>query len=138
MTLTYHKINTFVQDIANGFHNFTPSTGNQYAVVLTDVAPSATDSSFSGEISYANFSGVNPNYLTTSSSSQTSGTETVKFNNLTMAATGTIPQFRYIGIKNITTSKIVSWYDYGSELNITTGLNLFISFDGTTGFIQIT
>lgn len=137
MTITYNKINSFTNDLSSGLHNFTPSTGNQYAVVLTDTAPTATSTSFAGEISYANFSGSNPNYLTITSSGQTGGTEIVKFNNLTMTATGTIPQFRYVGIKNVTTGKVVCWFDYGSELNIVAGGGLVVSFDGTNGFLQL-
>ena len=137
MSVAYNKINVFVSDLASGSHNFTPSTGNQYAVALTDTAPTTSSTTFVGEISYANFSGSNPNYLTISSASQTSGTETVKVTNLTLTATGTIPQFRYVGIKNITTSKVVCWFDYGSEINMVLGDSLTINFDATNGLLQI-
>ena len=134
---SYNKINTFVADLANGLHNFTVSTGNQYAVALTDTAPTASSTSFAGEISYANFSGSNPNYLTVSASSQSSGTEVVKMTNLTLTATGTIPQFRYVGIKNTTTSKVVCWFDYGSEINMINGDTFAVNFDGTNGLLQL-
>lgn len=137
MSLTYNKINTFVADLANGSHNFTVSTGNQYAVYLTDTAPTAASTSPTGEISYANFSGANPNYITITASSQTSGTEKVVVNNLTMTATGAIPQFRYVGIKNVTTSKVVAWFDYGSEVNMVANDALIINFDQTNGLLQI-
>ena len=138
MPLAYNKINSFVADLANGSQNFTVSTGNQYAVALTDTAPTASSTSFTGEISYANFSGVNPNYLTIISSGQTGGVEKVVISNLLMSATGTIPQFRYIGIKNVTTGKVVAWFDYGSELNITVGQVFNIQFDATNGLLQLT
>lgn len=137
MSVAYNKINTFVADLANGSHNFTVSTGNQYAVALTDTAPTASSTSFTGEISYANFSGTNPNYLTVSSSGQTSGTQVVKMSNLTMTASGTVPQFRYVGIKNVTTSKVVAWYDYGSEINMVSSDTFVVSFDATNGLLQI-
>ena len=137
MSLTFNKINTFVADLANGSHNFTVSTGNQYAVYLTDTAPTSSSTTPSGEISYSNFSGSNPNYLTVSSSAQSSGTEVVKITNLTLTATGTIPQFRYIGLKNVTTSKVVGWWDYGSEVNMVNGDTLAVNFDATNGVIQL-
>lgn len=124
-------------DLANGSHNFTVSTGNQYAVYLTDTAPTAASTSPTGEISYANFSGSNPNYITVTASSQSSGTEKVVVANLTMTATGTIPQFRYVGVKNVTTSKVVAWFDYGSEVNMVSGDTFTVNFDQANGFIQI-
>ena len=63
MSATYNKINVFVGDLANAGHNF---GSNQLAVALTDTAPTSatTDgATFPGEISYANFSGANPNEL---------------------------------------------------------------------------
>ena len=139
MSLAYNKINLFTADLANGSHNFTVSTGNQYAVALTNTAPTTGQAgeSFAGEISYANFSGSNPNYLTISSSAQTSGTEIVKITNLTMTATGTVPVFRYIGIKNITTSKVVCWFDYTTAINMVVGDVLVVNFDSTNGLLQI-
>ena len=132
MPATYNKINVFVGDLANAGHNFGT---NQLAVALTDTAPTASTgdgATFPGEISYANFSGSNPNYITTTSATQTSGTLSLVLVNLVMTASGTVPQFRYVGIKNVTTSKVICWFDYGSEINMQNGDTFTVNFSSNT------
>lgn len=57
--------------------------------------------------------------------------------------TGTIPQwypasfsFRYVVFYDVSTSKIISYYDFGSDQSISSALSL--SFDGTNGYLKIT
>ena len=136
MASTYNKINLFVADLANKAHNL---GSDQLAVALTDTAPTTGQAgeSFAGEISYANISGVNPNYITTTSSTQTSGTYKLILAQLTMTATGNVPPFRYVGIKNTTASKVICWFDYGSEINMISGDQFIVQFDNTNGLLQI-
>ena len=134
MSLNFNKINIFVQNLGLAGHNLST---DQLAVALSDTAPTATVTSFANEISYANVSGSNPNYLTTTSWTNSSGTSKLLLASLTMTATGTVPQFRYIGIKDVTTSKVIAWFDYGSEINMQNGDSITITPDGTNGLIQI-
>ena len=132
--MTFNKINTFVADLANGSHNLAT---NQLAVALTDTAPTSASTSFAGEIAYTNFVGTHPNYITTTSSTQTAGLYKLLVGVIVMTASGTVPQFRYIGIKNVTTSKVIGWFDAGVEINLTVGQQLDLNFDLTNGLLQI-
>ncbi len=131
-TLTGNKINVAILHIVTDDNLST----DQFAIYLTDTAPTAASTAPTGEISYANFSGSNPNYLTISSSSQTSGAYKLIFSNLTMTASGVVPQWRYIGIKDVTTSTVVCWYDFGSEVNMGSSDTFVLTAD-TNGQIQI-
>jgi len=133
---TFNKLNYFVQDVANKVHNL---ASDQLTIALTDVAPTATNHVLADltTISLSNLSSPN---ITTTSSTQTSGTYNLKLTNLTLTASDTVPQFRYVVIYNsITASKnLIGWYDYGTELNMNVNDTLVISFDGTNGLISIT
>lgn len=133
---TFNKFNTFVADVANKVHNL---GSDQLTVALSDAAPVATNTVLANitQISYTNLSSRN---ITTTSSAQTSGTYNLKLTNLTLTASGTVAQFRYIVIYNSTTGSgnLIGWYDYGSEVNMANGDTFTISFDGTNGLISIT
>ena len=131
---TYNKFNVFVADIANKVHNL---ASDQLRVALTDTSPTATDSTLKTEISYTNLSGTNPTYITTTSSTQTSGTYKLILANLTLTATGAVGPFRYIEIYNNTASKLIGWYDYGSEVTLASGDTFTVNFDATNGLIQL-
>lgn len=134
---TFNKFNFFVQDVANKIHNL---GSDQLAVALTDVAPTATNHVLADltQISYTNLSSRN---ITTTSSTQTSGTYNLKLNNLTLTASGTVAQYRYIVIYNSTAASgnLIGWYDNGSEVNLINSGDIFaINFDATNGLISIT
>jgi hypothetical protein len=133
---TYNKFNAFVADIANKVHNL---GSDQLTVALSDTLPVSTNSVIANitQISYTNLSSRG---ITTSSSTQSSGTYNLKLTNLTLTATGTVAQFRYIIIYNSTASggPLIGWYDYGSEVNLINGDSFAISFDGTNGLLSIT
>ncbi len=133
---TFNKFQAFVAALANGTHNL---GSNQLTVALTDVAPVATNSVLADltQIIYTNLSSRN---ITTSSSSQTSGTYNLKLSNLTLTATGNVAQFRYIVIYNSTagSGNLIGWYDYAAELNLINSDQFVISFDATNGLLSIT
>jgi hypothetical protein len=134
MSLAFQKLNIFPLNLSNAGYNL---GSDQLRVVLTDTAPTATVTSFAGEIAYTNFSGANPTYLTTTSNTQTSGVQKLIMANLTMTSIGTIPQWRYIGIYDQTTSKVIAWFDYGSEVNMLNTDTITFNFDATNGLLQI-
>lgn len=132
---TYNKFNFFVQDIANKIHNL---GSDQLVVALTDTVPVATNHVLTDltQISYTNLSSRN---ITTSSSLQTSGTYNLILNNITLIASGTVAQFRYVVVYNGTAAaaNLIGWYDNGSEVNMTSGAEFIVSFDQTNGLISL-
>ncbi len=135
---TLNFFNPFKANVENAQLNL---GSDQLAIALTDSAPVNTNAVIGDitQISYTNFTG-SPSYLalTTTSSTQTSGTYNLKLSNPTYTATGTIPAFRYVVVYDQTTSKLICWYDTGSEQSVSGGGNFAITFDGTNGLYSKT
>jgi hypothetical protein len=98
-------------------------------------APVATNTQLSDltQVSYTNLSTRN---ITTSSSSNSSGTYKLVLTDLTLTASGgSVAAFRYVVIYNDTATNdlLLGWYDYGSDLTLANGESLLIDFDGTNG-----
>lgn len=134
---TFTKFNVFTLDIAQKVHNL---GSDQLKVALTNSVPLVTNTVLANitEITYTNLSTRN---ITTSSSTQTSGTYKLVLTNLTMTSTGgTTGPFRYIVIYNSTTGSgnLIAWYDYASALTLQDGDSLTLNFDATNGLLQIT
>ena len=148
---TLTKIADFVEHVAEGTHNL---GADQLAVALSNTAPgsetpTAPTSDGGGilgnvtQIAYTNLSGTNPRNLTTSSSSQTSGTYTLVLADLTLTASGgSVGPFQYIYVYNEAATTpvdaLIGYYDYGSALTLNDGESLTIDFDATNGALTIT
>lgn len=131
-TSSLYFFNSFVEDVQEKVHNM---GSDSLKVALTNSAPSAANTQLSDitEISYTNCSS---RVLTTSSSSQTSGTYKLVLTDLTLTASGgSVGPFRYIVVYNDTTAadKLCFYYDYGSALTLSDGQSLTLDFDGTNG-----
>jgi hypothetical protein len=115
---------------------YTAST-DQFTVALTAAAnaPVATNTVLANltEVAYTNLSTRN---LTTSTSSQTSGTFTQLFADLVLTASGAVATFRYVVIYNNTPTSpadpLLCWYDYGSDLTLASGETLNLDFTTST------
>lgn len=134
---TFNKLNGFVEHLAEKVHNLasdqivvalsntdpgsegTPPTGATTACVLANVT----------QISYTNLSSRN---LTTSASSQTSGTYKLVLTDLVLTASGSVGPFRYIYIYNDTPTSpadpLIGYYDYGSSLTLASGETFTLDF----------
>jgi hypothetical protein len=135
---TYNKHQPFVEAVAEKKHNL---GSDQLAVALCAAAnaPVAANGVLTDltQISYTNLSSRN---LTTSASSQSSGTYKLVINDLTLTASGgPVAAFRYIDIYNDTATNddLICWFDYGSALTLADGETLTLDFDGTNGLLQI-
>lgn len=128
---SFQKFNVFVADLANKVHNLGSDT---LRVALTDTTPTATDTVLQSEISYTNLS---TRTITTTSSTQTSGTYKLLLAQLTLTASGAVGPFRYVEIYNNTASKLIGWYDYGSEVTLANGDTFIVGFDVANGLLQI-
>ena len=134
-TATFNKFNSFVADIANKVHNL---GSDQLQLALTDVAPVAGNTQLSNitEISYTN---VSSRAVTTSSCTQTSGLLKLICEALTLTASGTVPQFRYVVLYNTVPANknLIAWWDYGAEINMQNSESLAVNFDQSNGVLQI-
>lgn len=136
---SFQKFDQFVEDLAKGVHNL--STG-QLKVALTNTAPVAGNSVYAdltSPLPTTNLSGGTPFNITTTSCEQTSGTLSLVLVDLTLTATGTTSNFRYVVLYNDTPTSpadpLIGWYDYGSSIALNSGETFLIDFAATT--IQI-
>ncbi len=114
---TFNKFNVFVADVANKVHNL---GADQITVALSSTIPTAgmaNLAALTGEINYTNLSARD---LTTTSSTQTSGTYTLVLEDLILTASGAVATFRYVAIYNSTAAggPLIGWYDYGSNVTM--------------------
>jgi len=138
---TFNKFQPFVEDLAEKVHNL---ASDQLKIALTNTAPTAglgTYSQLTSPLSTTNLSGATPFNVTTSSSSQTSGTYKLVCADLTLTATGAVGPFRYVVLYNDTPTSpadpLIGWYDYGSSISLANGETFTIDFDGTNGVLTI-
>lgn len=135
---TYQKFNSFVEAVAEKAHNLGSDT-LKVALCAAANAPVASNTILANltEISYTNLSART---LTTSSSSQTSGTYKLVLADLSLSASGgSVAPFRYVVIYNdtATNKELIGFYDYGSEVTLAGGDQFVIDFDAGTGVIQL-
>lgn len=137
---TFNKINAFVENLAEGVHNFQSHT---LKVMLTNSAPSASNTVKTDitEISAGNGYTAGGATVTTSSSSQTSGTYRLVCADVVFTATGAVGPFRYAVLYNDTPTSpadpLIGWWDYGSSLELANGETFTVDFDGTNGVLSL-
>jgi type IV pilus biogenesis protein CpaD/CtpE len=136
---SFNKFNAFVADVANKAHNLGSDT---LKVMLTNTAPIAANAVKAdiSEIAAGNGYAAGGAQATQVSSSQSSGTYTLKLNNVTFTASvGSIGPFRYCVLYNSTpvAGNLIGYYDYGTALTITAGNSFQVQFDGTNGVLQL-
>lgn len=133
---SFQKFNSFVEAVAEKTHNLGSDT---LKVALTNSAPSASNTVLANitEISYTFLSSRT---ITTSSSTQTSGTYKLVLADLTLTTTGgSTGPFRYIVIYNdtATNDELIAYYDYGSAVTLNDGDSFVIDFDSSNGLLTI-
>jgi hypothetical protein len=135
MSVAYNKFNAFTAAIANKVHNL---ASDQLTIALTNVIPTAANAVLSDitQISYTNLSSRN---LSTTSSTQTSGTYKLVVADLTLTASGAVPTFQYIVIYNSTTGSgnLICWYDYGIPVTLGNPDQFVVDLDQVNGVLQI-
>lgn len=132
---TFTKFNSFVEAVAEKKHDL---GSDQLVIALTNSAPAASNTQLS-DISEITYTGLSSRNITTSSSLQTSGTYKLVCADLTLTASGTIPEFRYVVLYNddATNDELIAYYDRGSAVNMVSGDTFTIDFDGTNGVLTI-
>ena len=143
---TLNKVYGFVEHLAEKMHNL---GADQLVVALSNTAPSAESTrpdlltancilANVSQISYTNCSSRN---LTTTTSSQSSGTYALVLADLVLTATGTVGPFRYVYIYNssatLATNPLIGYYDYGSSITLASGETFTIDFDNVSGVLTL-
>ena len=133
---SFNKFNSFSEAVTEKVHNL---GSDQLVVALTNSAPAATNTVLADitEISYTNLSSRN---VTTSSSSQTSGTYKLVLADLVLTSSGgSTGPFRYVVLFNTTATndELIGWYDYGSSITLLAGETLTVDFDGSAGALTL-
>lgn len=135
---TFNKINSFVEALAEKVHNLGSDT---ITVALCNAAnaPVATNTQLSDltQIAYTNLSS---RVVTTTSSSQTSGTYRLILQDLILTASGgSVAAFRYVVLYNdtATNDELIGFADYGSDLTLADGETITIDFDGVNGVLSL-
>jgi hypothetical protein len=142
---SFNKVNDFV---LNAVHNMDLES-DQVVVALSNTAPGseATNPTTDGngvlanvtQIAYTNLSSRN---VTTTSSTQTSGTYKLVLSDITLTSTGgSTGPFRYVYLYNDTVTTpadpLIGYYDYGSSLTLNDGDSLTVDFSAANGVLQI-
>lgn len=132
---TFTKINSFVEFLAEKRINLGSDT---LTVALTNTAHTSTWDELADltQVSYANCSS---RVITTTSSTQTTGTYKLVLADLTLTATGTVGPFRYVYVYDDTATNddLIAYYDYGSSITLNNGDTFIIDFDASGGFLTI-
>ncbi len=141
---SFTKVNDFVENAVEGMNLGTDTL----AVALSNTAPGSESTNPTGDsggilanvtqISYTNCSSRT---LTTSSSSQASGTYKLVVADLTLTASGTVGPFRYIYLYDDTVTSpadpLIGLYDYGASVTLNNGDTFTLDFSPSNGVIQL-
>lgn len=135
---TYTKFFPFVEALAEKKHNL-GSDQLKVALCASANAPAQANGVLTDltEINYTNLSSRN---ITTTSSSQSSGTYKLVLQDLTLSASGgAVAAFRYVVIYNdtATNDELIGFYDYGTDLTLADGESLLINFDDSNGLFTL-
>jgi hypothetical protein len=128
----FNKFQPWVEYLTEGVNTGTDS----FVVALTNSAPSAANGVLS-DITQITYTNLSSRALTTASSAQTGGVQTVDFNDIVLTASGgSVGPFRYLVIYDDTVASdpLVGWYDYESAITLADGEALTVTFAGTGCF----
>ena len=124
---TYDKFQAWAENMVEAAN----LGSDQFVIALSNTAPVATNSVLANitEITYTNLSSRN---VTTTSSSQASGTYTLVLADLVMTATGAVGPFRYVVLYDDTVAgdPLVGWWDYGSSITMANAETFTVDFTG--------
>jgi len=135
------KFQPFVENVAEKVHNLGSDT---LKFALSNTGPNATDGTFSQitEITAQNGYSAGGTQSTISSSAQTSGTYKLVLADVVFTASGgSFGPFRYVILYNDTPTSpadpLIGYYDYGTNITITTGNTFTVDCDASAGVLTI-
>ena len=135
MAITLTKINSFVENLAEGAINL---GGTGLTVALTNTAHDAAWDELA-DLTQVSYDNLSSRVLTVSSSAQTAGTYKLVLADLTLTASGAVGPFQYIYVYDdaSTGDKLIGYYDYGSAITMANTDTLKLDFDASTGALTI-
>ena len=141
---SFVKVNDFVEAMAEKKHDLGSDT---LTIALSDTAPASESSNplsdgngVLANVTQVAYTNLSTRVLTTSSSTQTSGTYKLVLADLILTASGgAVAGFRYIYIYNdtATNDELIGSYDYGSTLVLQDGDTFTIDFDASGGVLTV-
>lgn len=144
---TFTKVNDFVEHVAEGVHDL---SSDILTIALSNTAPASEASNPTADgngvlanvTEIASYANLSSRVLTVSASAQTGGTYKLTISDITLTASGSVPQFRYVYIFNDTPTTpvidpLIAVYDYGSAVDMATSETFDIDFDDANGLLQL-
>ena len=137
---SFNKFQSFVELVAEKAHNLGSDT---LKVMLTNSAPVNTNTVKANltEIAAGNGYTAGGTAAVQSSSAQSAGVYKLVCADVVFTASGgSIGPFRYAVLYNdtATNDELIGWWDYGSNVTLSTGESFTVDFDATNGVLQIT
>lgn len=135
----YNKFQSFVEAISEKVHNL---GADVLKVALSNTLPVNTNTQLSNITQIAGVNGYTTGgtAATLTSSVQTAGTYKLVLQDVTFTASGgSIGPFQYVVLYNdtATNDELISWYDYGTAITITSGNSFTVDFDASAGVLTI-
>jgi hypothetical protein len=136
---TFNLVNSFKEAMPEKVHNL---GSDSLKLLLTNSAPVATNTVKGNltEISAGNGYSAGGASVSTTSSSQSSGTYKLIIGAVVFTASGgSIGPFRYAALYNDTAAsdELIGWIDIGSNVTLADGESYTFNFHSTNGVIQI-
>jgi hypothetical protein len=129
---SFYKFNAFVEAVAEKKHNL---GSDQLKIALTNSAPNAATNAVLTDITEISYTYLSSRNVTTSSSSQTSGTYSLVNSDLTITSSGgSTGPWRYIVLYNDTATNkdLIGYYDYSTSTTLLDGDSTVLDFASTT------
>jgi hypothetical protein len=140
-TVSYNKVNQFVEDLAKGVHNFTAGSTTLRVMLTTNAASSFSVKSNFTEIAASGGYTSGGNSASIAGSAQTGGTYKLTLGSPAQwsASASTFPSFQYAVLYNDTATNdpVIGYWNYGSAVTLGNGETFDVVFDGTNGVLQI-
>jgi hypothetical protein len=135
----FNKFEQFVLDLATKIHNLNTDA---LKVMLSDVLPVRTNKVKADITEIAAGNGYATGGLAAAfvSGGDVTGTYKLVLSPTQFtAAGGSFAQFRYAVLYNSTpgSGPLIGWYDFGAEVNLTTGNSFIVNFDAVNGVLTL-
>ncbi len=132
---TFTKFQKFALALTEKKHNL---TSDALKIALTNTLPVAATAAVLTDITEISYTNLTSRSVTTSSNTQTSGTEKLVCADLTLTASGAVATFRYAVLYNDTATNddLIGFWDYGVAVTMQSPETFLIDFDGTNGVLQ--
>lgn len=136
MSVAFTFFQPFKANVNNGIFNFAT---DQLMVALTNSAPSLSNNKLS-DITEISYTSCSSRVITTTSSTQTSGTYSLILQDLVLTSSGTVGPFRYVVFydNTVTNKNLIGYYDIGSNVTLNASDTETIDLDNINGLFQLT